>query len=120
MTDKELARERRKQLRLEKLGTNEPRCGTCGDDRWQCIEAHHVAGQRYDGTEVLLCRNCHRLVSDDQCDHPRAAEPSDPALFAIGRFLLGLADLLRIIVERLLAFGQELTARAVRPAERRA
>ena len=117
MTDKELAQERRKQLRLEKLGTNEPRCGTCGDDRWQALEEHHVAGRKYDAAAVLLCRNCHRVASDDQCDHPKAAEPSDPALFAIGRFLLGLADMLRLIVERLFAFGQELTARAVGPAE---
>lgn len=117
MTEEELKRERRKQNRLEKLGTSEPRCATCGDDRWQCIEAHHVAGQRYDSATVLLCRNCHRVASNDQCDHPKAAELSDPALFAIGRFLLGLADMLRLIVERLLAFGQELTTRATRPAE---
>ena len=49
MTEEELRRERRKQDRLEKLGTNEPRCGTCGDDRWQTIEAHHVAGRKHDG-----------------------------------------------------------------------
>ena len=120
MTDEELTAERRKQLRLEKLGTNEPRCGTCGDDRWQCIEAHHVAGQQYHSSTVLLCRNCHRVASNGQCDHPSAAEPNDPALFAIGRFLLGLADMLRVIVERLFAFGQELTARAAHPAECRA
>lgn len=112
MTNEELARERRKQNRLEKLGTNEPRCGTCGDDRWQCIEAHHPAGQAHDQSTVLLCRNCHRVASDDQRDHPKAAEPSDPTLFAIGRFLLGLADMLRIIVERLALFGSELVTRA--------
>ena len=117
MTEKELAQERRKQLRLEKLGTNEPRCGICGYDRWQAIEEHHVAGRQYDHVTVKLCRNCHRVASDAQCDHPKAAEPGDPALFAIGRFLLGLADMLRVIVDRLFAFGQEITARAATPAE---
>lgn len=117
MTAEELRRERRKQLRLEKLGTNHPRCGICGDDRWQCIEAHHVAGQKHDGATALLCRNCHRVASDAQRDHPDSAELTDPALFAIGRFLLGLADMLRLIVERLFAFGQELTARAARSTE---
>lgn len=117
MTDRELRQERRKQFRLEKLGTNEPRCGTCGEDRWQCMEAHHPAGQAHDPSTVLQCRNCHRVASDSQCDHPNSAQPSDPALFAIGRFLLGLADMLRVIVEKLIAFGQELTARASRPVE---
>lgn len=116
MTNEELTRERRKQNRLEKLGTNEPRCGTCGDDRWQCLELHEPAGKAYDHASVIICRNCHRFASNEQYDHPKAADLSDPALFAIGRFLLGLADMLRIIVEKLFAFGQELTARASRPA----
>ena len=44
MTQEELAHERRKQRRLEALGTNHPRCGTCGENRWQCIEQHHPSG----------------------------------------------------------------------------
>ena len=120
MTEEELRRERRKQDRLEKLSTNEPRGGTCGDDRWQAIEVHHVAGRKHGGATVLLCRNCHRVASDAQRDHPDTAELSDPALFAIGRFLLGLADMLRMVVEKLFEFGQELTMRAARPAECRA
>lgn len=115
MNKEELARERRRQARLEKLGTNEPRCGTCGEDRWQCLERHHVAGQAYSEDIVLLCRNCHRVVSDVQGDQPTGGAVADPMLFAIGRFLLGLADMLRIIMERLIVFGRELTARAALP-----
>ena len=39
--------ERRKQNRLEKLGTETPRCGTCGFNDWRCIEQHHIAGQKH-------------------------------------------------------------------------
>ena len=48
MTDKELAAERRKQKRLERLGTNEPRCGTCGEHDDRALELHHVAGRKHD------------------------------------------------------------------------
>lgn len=109
MTEQDWARERRKQARHEKLGTNEPRCGLCGEDHWNCFEAHHPAGRKFDPATVRLCMNCHRKVSVDQYDHPAPIAESDPALFAIGRFLLGLADMLRIVVERLVAFGRELT-----------
>ena len=112
MTEEELRRERRKQNRLEKLGTNEPRCGMCGEDRWECLELHEPAGQAYSRDSVITCRNCHRVVSNDQYDHPNAAEPNDPMLFTIGRFLLGLADMLRAILDRLTQFGRELIARA--------
>lgn len=117
MTDKELAREIRKQRRLEKLGTNHPRCGTCGESRWQCIEQHHLAGRENDpDTTVLECRNCHRVLSDDQIDHPASDPAADPMLQSIGHFLLGLADLLKLVVEKLTEFGLALIERAT-PAE---
>ena len=113
----ELARERRKRNRLEKLGTDEPRCGTCGDTRWQCIEQHHPAGQKsLPDVTVLMCRNCHRMLSDDQRDHPAFVPDADGLLQAIGHFLLGLADMLRIIIERLSEFGLALIERAAAPA----
>ncbi len=113
MTDKELARETRKQRRLEKLGTNHPRCGTCGENRWQCIEQHHVPGRKIDpDTTVLECRNCHRVLSDDQLDHPASDPSADATLQAIGLFLLGLADLLKLAIEKLTEFGLALTERA--------
>lgn len=110
-----IARETRKQRRLEMLGTNEPRCGTCGDKRWQCIELHHVADRERDDTTVQICRNCHRMLSDAQRDHPTPRPDADPALDAIGHFLVGLADMLRIIIEKLYEFGLALIARAAPP-----
>ena len=112
MTEKEYKREARKQRRLEVLGTNNPRCGICGHNRWQAIEKHHPADHGRDDMTVLICRNCHRVMSDDQKDHPAFDPDADPMLDAIGHFLLGLADMLRAIVEKLYAFGQQLIERA--------
>jgi len=112
----ELAREARKQNRLERLGTNTPRCGVCGESDDRCLEAHHVAGRKHDDATVLVCRNCHRKVSDDQRDHPTLAADADAFLDSVGRFLLGLAELLRLIVEKLVTFGNELIKRAAQNA----
>lgn len=105
MTDKELAREIRKQRRLEKLGSNAPVCGTCGECDYRVLEKHHVAGRKHDPDTVVICRNCHRKVSDDQKDHPTVEPGSDPMLHTIGLFLLGLADLLELVLQKLTEFG---------------
>lgn len=112
MDDTELARETRKQRRLERLGTNSPRCGTCGESDDRTLELHHVAGRKDDPATVIICRNCHRKVTDEQKDHPECANPADPMLQAIGLFMLGLADLLRLAIEKLTAFGHQLIERA--------
>ena len=112
MTDEELNREKRKQARLQRLGTNDPRCGMCGENDDRCMELHHVADFKRDDATVCICRNCHRKVSDDQKDHPAFDPKTDPMLDAIGHFLLGLADMLRIIVAKLHDFGLALIARA--------
>lgn len=98
-------KERRKQARLAKLGSNNPICGDCGERDWRCLEAHHVADYGRDETTVCLCRNCHRKVSDDQKDHPPFDPNADPVLDRIGHFLIGCADMLRIIIEKLYEFG---------------
>ncbi len=112
MDDKELAREARKQRRLEALGTNSPHCGTCDESDDRVLEAHHVAGRKNDPATVIVCRNCHRKVTDDQEDHPSFDKAADPMLQAIGHFLLGLADLLRLAIEKLSEFGHALIERA--------
>lgn len=112
MIDTELARERRKQKRLEKLGSNDPRCGMCGEGDSRALQLHHVAGRKHDDTLVPLCGNCHSKVSDDQIDHPAFNANADTMLASIGHFLLGLADMLRIIVAKLYEFGATLIERA--------
>lgn len=112
MNEDDLAFERRKQRRLEALGTNDPHCATCGEHDWRTIEQHHVADHGRDEATVLLCRNCHRKRSDDQKDHPAFNHNADPILDSIGHFLLGLADMLRDIVGKLRDFGLALIERA--------
>jgi hypothetical protein len=51
-------------------------------------------------------------VTDDQKDVPSYQPNSDAFLDAVGRFLLGLAHILALIIERLIVFGNELIRRA--------
>ena len=87
----------------------------CSERDWRCFEDHHIADYKRDDLTVPICRNCHRKVSDDQNDHPVFNPTADPMLDRIGHFLLGLADLLRLIVERLPIFAQMLIDRAALP-----
>lgn len=112
MNDHEYARERRKQRRLEGLGSNNPHCGMCGEADDRTLELHHVAGRKHDEMMVLSCSNCHRKVTDDQKDHPAFDPHADAVLASIGHFLLGLADMLRLIVEKLAEFGLILIGRS--------
>jgi len=108
--------ERLKQARLEKLGTNDPICGMCGDTNWWRIQLHHPGSQIRDDGVVLICANCHCDVTQDQKDHPEFDPSADPLLDKIGHFLVGLADMLKYIVERLYEFGHALIKRAASPA----
>lgn len=112
MRTTELARERRRQRIIERLGTDTPRCAGCGEHDVRCLEAHHVAGRRYDPLTSVLCANCHRKVTDAQKDHPPPMPDGEAFLEIVGHFLLGLADMLRNIVDRLEAFGKALIERA--------
>src|SRR6185437_7816423 len=91
--------ERRKQSRLHKLGTNTPRCATCGNDDWRVIEEHHPDSRNRNKLVVLLCANDHRIVTDDQKDHPAGVDGCDQFLLSVGNFLLGLAAMLAIIID---------------------
>lgn len=104
--------ERRKQTRLHKLGTNAPRCASCGNSDWRVIEEHHTAGRKNDECVVLVCANCHRILTDRQKDHLRTEPAADELLVRIGNFLLGLADMLAVILECLYEFGEALLVRA--------
>jgi hypothetical protein len=105
-------RERRKQSRLHKLKTNMPACKACGEDDWRVMQEHHLAMRKHDNLVVILCANDHRRVTDDQNDHPKVLPGGDEFFARVGKFLKGLADLLRIILDCLSGFGDELIARA--------
>ena len=106
--------DRRRRQAYERLGTTSPRCVECGETDWPCLELHHIAGQRFGDEAVILCRNCHRKLTDGQNDHPESIGPEPSWLEQVGHFLLGLADLLALAVEKLKAFGKELIERARR------
>jgi hypothetical protein len=103
-------KEARKQKRLETLDDNNPACIVCGENNPHCLELHHIAGQAYDDDTTPVCRNCHRKLSDDQKDHPKAIRKTPTTVECIGHFLLGLADLFMLLVEKLRDFGQALIA----------
>ncbi len=104
-----LQKEIRKQRALERLGCNHPRCVRCGEADERCLELHHIAGRAYGEECAVVCRNCHRKLSDMQKDHPVALEPDEPPyLEKIGHFLLGLADLLEMLIEKLREYGMLL------------
>jgi hypothetical protein len=61
----------------------------------------------------IVCRNCHRKLSDEQHDrsHHSDAEPDD-TLSIIGHYLLGLADFLIMIANAIRDFGKHLIGQA--------
>ncbi len=100
--------ELRRQRALQRLGSNNPRCLRCGEDNPHCLELHHIAGKAYDNALVPLCRNCHRKASDTQKDHPpKIGDPPSLAETA-GEFLLGLADLFELLIDKCREFGGAL------------
>jgi hypothetical protein len=108
----EREKERRRQQACERLGTAKPVCVTCGEDNPHCLERHHIAAQNYDPAVVQICRNCHRKLSDDQRDHGAAVDEPPSPLERAGHLLLGLADFLALLIEKLREIGRLLICEA--------
>jgi hypothetical protein len=105
----ELKWEVRKQRALERLGSDDPRCLCCGENDWRCLEFHHLAGKKFGEEGSVVCRNCHRKLTDPQKDHPDALTDSQPLLLdRVAHFLLGLADLLEMLVIVMRRYGGQL------------
>ena len=104
--------EARKERALRRLGTRTPSCVTCGEDDPRCLELHHIAGEKHHADTAISCRNCHRKLSDQQVDHPTEPAISNPMLATIGHYLIGLADLFRLMAEALVKFGHWLIDQA--------
>jgi hypothetical protein len=114
--EKQLKREARLQRMHDRLGIDHPRCVECGLDDVRCLEAHHIAGRKFDDATVIFCRNHHRILSDDQKDHPAPLGDQFTLHERAGHFLKGLADLFALLVSRLHEYGDELIAFAKREA----
>ncbi|MBF34782.1 MAG: hypothetical protein CME85_14630 [Henriciella sp.] len=103
-----LDKEAREERALHRFGTDEPICICCEESDWRCLELHHLAGKDYAEDVAIVCRNCHRKLSDAQYDHLDPAADAVSQLEIIGRFLMGLADLFELLLERLRDYGAYL------------
>ena len=104
----ELQSDMRLEKAIERLGTRTPKCLHCPENDPRCLELHHIAGRKFDDEMVIECRNCHRKLTDLQKDHPEQVQSPPHPLERIGHFLLGIADLLKLLVGSLQKFGLEL------------
>jgi len=117
MNKEEGEKERRRQKAYERLGSAKSVCCICGEANPHCLEHHHIAGRHYDETTVQICMNCHRKLSDEQKGHPSALHETPSMLERAGHMLLGLADFLALLIEKLREFGKSLISEArQRPA----
>jgi hypothetical protein len=117
LSETEMRRETRRQKALDRLGTDHPRCRRCTEDDPFCLELHHLEGEPFGETLIVLCRNCHRKLSDLQKDHPAQIGKQPTADERIGHFLLGLADLFVLLAIKLKEFGEYLIEQARRAAK---
>lgn len=99
--------EARLERAFRRLGTRHPSCVTCGENYPHALELHHIGEQAHHDDLSIVCRNCHRKLTDAQKDRlaVRADNPTDEI---IGRYLYGLADLFRMIADTLTQFAREL------------
>lgn len=112
LSETEMRRETRRQKALDRLGTDHPRCRICGQDDPACHELHHLEGEAFGETLIILCRNCHRKLSDPQKDHPPRFGDPPMTEESIGHFLLGLADMFVLLAMKLKDFGEHLIEQA--------
>jgi hypothetical protein len=97
MIGKDYEKERRRQARLERLGSNDPKCLFCDEDDPCCLESHHISGKKFGDECVIVCRNHHRKLSDKQKDHPPVLTGPHNPLEGCGRLLLGVSDALELL-----------------------
>src|ERR1700693_545858 len=61
---KKFDEEDRKQQRLRRLGTQNPRCVVCGESDPAVLDLHHIAGRKHSDDVSIVCANHHRKLSD--------------------------------------------------------
>ena len=108
--------EARREQSLRRLGTRQPACVVCGETDPRCMELHHIAQIRHHEDTAIVCRNCHRKLSDDQRDHVMDRHGQDQTLATVGHYLMGLADLFKLMAATLAQLGATLIRQAKSPA----
>ena len=109
MNKRYLDHEDRLEQQYQRLGKRNPICVSCAEkDPW-CLELHHLARRQHHEDVSIICRNCHRKLTDQQRDHVSPmVEESSGKLAVIGHYLLGLCDLLAMLIDTLRGFGEWL------------
>lgn len=98
-------KEKRIQRKRNELGSHNPNCCLCGEQDMTMLinapksifEEHHICGA-HDGETVVICRNCHARLTDEQLDWPIKIFDNSRTLEmkAVG-FFLGLASILEML-----------------------
>ena len=110
----EMKREAALQDRLDKLGASDPVCGICGETDVRTFELHHPAGQKqHRAFTSQICANDHRKMTFEQNFVPSMHPDADTFLYAAGRLLIGIADMLREMIEYLYDYGTRLIERSL-------
>ena len=105
-----LNKEKRIQRKINEFGTRGPHCALCqqkdintlitgklndlsGKTR-SLLEEHHIAGA-HQGETIIICRNCHAILTDSQLDWPNNLLDKDRSFLekAIA-FFMGLTNIL--------------------------
>ena len=119
MRRKRLDKQDRLEQHYRRLGTRDPRCTLCSETDPRCMEKHHIAGIALDAATTIVCRNCHRKLSDDQLDHPSYDHKAPVEQHtAFRHFLLGLCDFLTRIIQRLREIAEWLMNASCRDVAR--
>lgn len=72
---------------------NKKVCEIC--DHCIGLEAHHIAGRKHDDRTMMVCKQCHRVLSDSQKVWGNGWEKGNqPERLRRAFFLLGLRDIL--------------------------
>lgn len=57
-------------LRSMEIDMPDKRCFICKENYENVLEKHHMFGKKYSDQTILLCLNCHRIVTDNQNSLP--------------------------------------------------
>ena len=107
----EAARKSEKRLfqAYRRLGTDEPICVVCRYTYPHALEVHHLLGLGLDGTTGIVCRNCHRHLTDLQQGWPEARIETLQTNLISARLLFGLADLFATVAPALELYATNAT-----------
>jgi hypothetical protein len=109
MTSQHSDYDERLERQYRRLGTRSPICVGCSERDPFCLERHHLGGQKHHKDVAIVCRNCHRKLTNQQQDHTGGREDiGDSFLTTIRHYLLGLCDLLVMVVNTLREFAKWL------------